>query len=81
MDLTRMDAVVTVNAEDFDATVQPGVTRKALNHYLRDVGLWFPIGIVNHCVYCLLKWKWEVMCIRQAYRLRKLYSWTGYSYS
>ena len=45
-DLMKMDEVVQVNAEDFDCTVQPGVTRVALNTYLRDTGLWFPIGIV-----------------------------------
>jgi len=44
LDLMKMDAVVEVNVADFDVTVQPGVTRKALNHYIRDVGLWFPIG-------------------------------------
>jgi D-lactate dehydrogenase (cytochrome) len=41
--LLKMDKVVEVNAEDFDCTVQPGVTRKALNSYLRDTGLWFPV--------------------------------------
>ena len=44
VDLTRMDEVVEVHAEDFYATVQPGVTRKMLNTYLRDTGVWFPIG-------------------------------------
>ena len=44
-DMTKMDQVVEVNAEDFDCTVQPGVTRVDLNTYLRDTGLWFPIGI------------------------------------
>lgn len=44
LDVMRMDSVVAVNADDFDATVQSGVTRKALNDYLRDVGLWFPVG-------------------------------------
>jgi len=39
-----MAAVVAVNADDFDATVQSGVRRKALNHCVRDVGLWFPVG-------------------------------------
>lgn len=49
VDVTRMDKVLTVNADDFDVVVQPGVTRKALNNYLRDVGLWFPVGkIFSH---------------------------------
>ena len=43
IDLTQMDAVLRVSAEDLDCTVQPGVTRKALNEYLRDTGLFFPI--------------------------------------
>ena len=36
-----------MNAEDFDCSVQPGVTRIALNNYLRDTGLWFPIGMYS----------------------------------
>ncbi len=43
IDLSRMDQVVSVHAEDLDCVVQPGVTRKALNTYLRDTGLFFPI--------------------------------------
>ncbi|MCF1484469.1 MULTISPECIES: FAD-binding oxidoreductase [Rhizobium/Agrobacterium group] len=43
IDFTRMDTVIEVNAEDLDCTVQPGVTREALNTYLRDTGLFFPI--------------------------------------
>jgi len=60
LNLMRMDAVVAVNAEDFDVTVQPGVMRKALNHYLHDVGLWFPIGNVNYS--CLVFTEMAVSC-------------------
>uniref|UniRef100_A0A8D0CNT5 Probable D-lactate dehydrogenase, mitochondrial n=1 Tax=Sander lucioperca TaxID=283035 RepID=A0A8D0CNT5_SANLU len=41
--LRNMDQVLDVHQEDFDVTVEPGVTRKALNAYLRDTGLWFPV--------------------------------------
>jgi D-lactate dehydrogenase (cytochrome) len=43
IDVTQMDQVLRVSPEDLDCTVQPGVTRKALNEYLRDTGLFFPI--------------------------------------
>ena len=48
VDLTKMDAVVEVHEEDFYATVEPGVTRVALNNYIRDTGLCFPIGMPTH---------------------------------
>ena len=43
INLQEMNEVLTVHAEDLDVVVQPGVTRKQLNHYLRDTGLFFPI--------------------------------------
>ncbi|MGQ2909137.1 MAG: FAD-binding oxidoreductase [Aliihoeflea sp.] len=43
LDLSRMNRVTTVNAEDLDCTVEPGVTREDLNTHLRDTGLFFPI--------------------------------------
>ncbi len=43
VDLSGMDRIVAVNAEDLDCTIEPGVTREALNTHLRDTGLFFPI--------------------------------------
>ena len=43
VDLSQMNEVVRVSPEDLDCTVQAGVTRKQLNEYLRDTGLFFPI--------------------------------------
>ena len=43
IDLTQMNKVVAVHAEDQTATVQPGVTRKQLNQEIKDTGLFFPI--------------------------------------
>ncbi len=43
IDLSQMDKILSVNAEDLDCTVQAGVTRVELNEYLRDTGLFFPI--------------------------------------
>ena len=43
IDLTRMNQVVALNNEDMDVVVQAGVTRRQLNEYLRDTGLFFPV--------------------------------------
>lgn len=43
IDLSQMNNVVAIHAEDLTATVQAGVTRKQLNQEIRDTGLFFPI--------------------------------------
>jgi D-lactate dehydrogenase (cytochrome) len=43
LDVNRMNAVLSVNAEDLTVTVQPGITRKQLNDAIKDTGLFFPI--------------------------------------
>ncbi|MEM7404067.1 MAG: FAD-linked oxidase C-terminal domain-containing protein [Pseudomonadota bacterium] len=43
VDVSQMSEVLEVNNEDLNCRVQAGVTRKALNEYLRDTGLFFPI--------------------------------------
>ena len=43
LDVSRMNRVLSVNAEDLTVTVQPGVTRKAVNDAVKSDGLFFPI--------------------------------------
>jgi len=43
VDVSQMNAVLRVSPDDMDVTVQAGVTRKQLNEYIRDTGLFFPI--------------------------------------
>jgi D-lactate dehydrogenase (cytochrome) len=43
IDVSRMNLVLSINAEDLTVTVQPGVTRKQLNEAVKSTGLFFPI--------------------------------------
>jgi len=43
IDLSQMNQVIAIHAEDLTATIQAGVTRKQLNAEIRDRGLFFPI--------------------------------------
>lgn len=42
LDLSRMDQIVSVHAEDLQVTVQPGIVYNALNEQLKSYGLFFP---------------------------------------
>ena len=42
MDTSKlMNKILELNVDDFDCIVEAGVTRKQLNHSLKDSGLWF----------------------------------------
>ena len=43
VDMSQMNKILKINAEDLDAVVQAGVTRKQLNEEIRHMGLMFPI--------------------------------------
>jgi D-lactate dehydrogenase (cytochrome) len=43
IDLSRMNRVLAVNERDLDCVVEAGVSRRMLNDYLRDLGLFFAI--------------------------------------
>lgn len=43
VDFQQMNAIISVNEQDLDCVVQPGVSRKQLNEHVRDRGLFFPV--------------------------------------
>ncbi|AMO23288.1 FAD-linked oxidase C-terminal domain-containing protein [Ramlibacter solisilvae] len=43
IDVSRMNKVLSVDADDLTVTAQPGVTRKQLNEEVKSTGLFFPI--------------------------------------
>ena len=43
IDLSRMDKVLTVSADDLDCRVEAGVTREQLNAEIKGQGLFFPL--------------------------------------
>jgi D-lactate dehydrogenase (cytochrome) len=43
IDFRDMNRVLAVHSDDFDCVVEPGITRKRLNEFLRDQGLFFPV--------------------------------------
>jgi D-lactate dehydrogenase (cytochrome) len=49
LDLSQMTAVLELNSEDMDCLIEPGVTRQALNDFLRAEGLFFPVDPGSHC--------------------------------
>src|SRR5678816_2027567 len=47
IDLSRMNKVLAVKAEDLTVTVEAGVTRTAVNDEIRHTGLFFPVSYTH----------------------------------
>ncbi|MDH5857525.1 FAD-binding protein [Lampropedia aestuarii] len=43
IDVSRMNKIIAIDADDLTVTVEPGITRKQLNEALKHQGLFFPI--------------------------------------
>ncbi len=45
IDISNMNSIIAINIQDMDCVVQPGMTRKQLDSYLREIGLFFTIDL------------------------------------
>lgn len=43
IDFSRMNQILKIHPEDFDAVIQPGLTHRSLNQAIRNSGLFFPV--------------------------------------